>query len=82
MTKTFCDKCGTEASRSYLDVGLKFGERKRFQLRAIFELIEEPAPCGSLGLSSARTSPADICSSCQLELVELLKQKLKTSQKP
>lgn len=80
MTRNFCDKCGSEALSSYSDVTEKIGERREFQLRAIFELVEEPAPCGSIGLSNKRTSAADICRNCQLELLNKLT--LKISNRP
>ncbi len=72
MTKTFCDGCGVEAAQPYLDVSMQISGGK-FQLRAIFEHVREPAACGSIGLSSATTTSADICPACQLKLVEKLK---------
>ncbi len=80
MTRNFCDKCGAEALSSYSDVTEKIGERREFQLRAVFELVEEPVPCGSIGLSNKRTSAADICRNCQFELLNKLI--LKISNKP
>lgn len=73
MTKTFCDKCGAEALSPTQSVSEKIGERTRFQLRAIFETVQQPAPCGSVGLASDRTSPADICRECQLKLINSLR---------
>jgi len=76
MTRNFCDKCGAEALSSYSDVTEKIGERREFQLRVIFELVEEPSPCGSIGLSSKRTGAADICRNCQLELLNKIMLKI------
>lgn len=77
MTKQFCDKCGAEASNAFTEVTEKVGEWRSFNLRTIFEMIEEPAPCGSIGLSNPRISPADICRGCQIAMIESLLTKLK-----
>ena len=76
MIKRFCEKCSAQASDPVSCATLKIGERVEFQMRCIFELVEEPAPCGSLGLSSPRISTADICVSCQIELLETLRRKI------
>lgn len=76
MTRHFCDRCGSEAAHPYLEVSVKFEKRTKLQLRAIFELVTEPSSGGSLGLLSATTITADICRTCQIELVEALKLKI------
>jgi hypothetical protein len=77
MTKTFCDRCGCEATKPYQDTSMQLVSGKKFQLRAIFELVTEPSPCGSLGLSSSTTTSADICATCQVLLLDVLKTNIK-----
>ena len=76
MIKHFCDRCGQESVDSVHTIDEKFAERTKFRLRAIFETVFEPAPCGSLGLCSDRVQSADICLGCASLMLKRLSDKI------
>jgi len=72
MTKHFCDDCGGPVTSTRTDAETKIDDRKSFRLSTVFELVEKPSPCGSIGLSSDRVSSADICNGCMCALLNKL----------